>query len=129
MSYDKGLKDGHSLQFELGHRIFVNRLHQRKGFFFENFLSYTYFNFDQDFNTVYYDNLGETPKTKFKGKYSYFSIFSPDIGWKFLLCKYLSVDISAGATWKIEVKGKGDIDNKNVDNWIPKFGARVAYEF
>lgn len=98
---------------QLGHR---NYYKGDKGVFFENFLIYSSIKFDE--NTALYGNV--------KGKYRYWSLINPTLGYRFQLGK-LSIDPSIGMNWKWEVRGTGIIDNKNYDNLVFKAGIRLAY--
>jgi len=65
----------------------------------------------------------------FEGKYSYWSIINPNVGYKIQLTKNLSLDPSVGFNWKWEVKGKGVIDNQYFDNFVFKAGVKLGYTF
>lgn len=84
-----------------------------KGFYTANYLSAGHIKFDEGF---------------FDGKYRYFSFFSPELGYKFELGRF-TIDPVLGTMWTIEIKGKGDVDNKYIDNWIHRFGIRLGYKF
>ena len=62
----------------------------------------------------------------FEGKYTFWSIFNPNIGYKIQLTKNLSLDPSVGFNWKWDVRGKGDIDNRHFDNFVFKAGAKLG---
>lgn len=115
---EKNLKTtGEGFVVELGTRTYRTR-GIREGLYFENFLTHGEMNFDDKLN-------GE----KFEGKYSYWSIFNPNIGYKIQLTKNLSIDPSLGFNWKWEVRGQGDVDNKNFDNFVFKAGVKLGYTF
>ena len=40
-----------------------------------------------------------------------------------------SIDPSMGFNWKWETKGKGDIDNIYVDNFVFRCGVKLSYQF
>jgi hypothetical protein len=67
--------------------------------------------------------------TNYTGKYSYFSFFNPDLGFKWQVSKGFSIDPSIGCMWKIEWKGSGDVDNKIFTNFVPKIGLKIGYSF
>lgn len=64
----------------------------------------------------------------FEGTYSYFSFFTPELGYKFMLGNF-AIDPFLGFMWKIEVKAKGDMENSIIDNWTPRLGLKVGYTF
>ncbi|MXN90191.1 hypothetical protein GR160_03045 [Flavobacterium sp. Sd200] len=108
--------DGTGFAIELGSRNYWGPEH--KGFYGANYLSYGNVKFDENlfiFGVV-------------DGTYSYFSFFAPEIGYKIQLGNF-SIDPFIGAMWKIEIKGKGDIDNKNVDEWAVRTGVKFGYSF
>ncbi|HUH26119.1 MAG TPA: hypothetical protein VLY87_05795 [Flavobacterium sp.] len=106
---------GEGFVVELGTRNYFKK-GMREGFYGENFLTHGQINFDEMVN-------GE----KFEGKYSYWSIFNPNMGYKIQLTKHLSIDPSVGFNWKWEVKG--DIDNQYFDNFVFKAGVKLGYTF
>ena len=67
--------------------------------------------------------------SNYSGTYKYFSIFNPDLGFKWQVSKGFSIDPSIGCMWKIEFKGTGDVDNKIFDTFVPKFGLKIGYSF
>jgi len=119
MEYDSnfGDIDGEGFAIELGSRTYMQK-GKWDGFYGENFISYGNVKFDENLGT-----LGD-----FDGTYSYWSIFNPNVGYRFLIGG-LSIDPSIGANWKWEVKGKGDVDNKNVDNFVFRAGIKIGYTF
>ncbi len=108
---------GEGFVVELGTRSYFKK-GIREGFYAENFLTHGQIKFDDQIN-------GE----KFEGKYSYWSIFNPNVGYKIQLTKNLSIDPSVGFNWKWEVKGKNDIDNRYFDNFVFKAGVKLGYTF
>lgn len=102
---------------ELGTRSYFKK-GMREGFYAENFLTHGEIKFD--------DTVNGQP---FEGKYSYWSIFNPNVGYKIQLTKNLSIDPSVGFNWKWEVKGKGDVDNQYFDNFVFKAGVKLGYTF
>ncbi|WP_147278127.1 autotransporter outer membrane beta-barrel domain-containing protein [Flavobacterium sp. AG291] len=117
MNYDADIVDvdGTGFVIELGGRKYFNT--SQKGLYSANYLSYGNIKFDKD-----------TPFGNFDGTYSYFSFFAPEIGYKIKLGG-ISIDPYIGGMWKIEVKGKGDVDNNNTDEWVLRGGLRVGYSF
>lgn len=108
--------DGFGWNIELGSLYYFNET--QKGFYWGNFLSYGSFKFDQDLSDG----------ANFEGKYRYFSFFSPEIGFKFDVGNFV-INPNLGAMWKIELKGKGDVDNNFTDVWSGKAGLSVRYIF
>lgn len=117
MNYDADIVDvdGTGFVIELGSRNYFNK--SNEGFYGDNYLSYGSIKFDE-----------ETPFGKFEGTYSYFSFFAPEIGYKIKFGN-VSIDPYIGGMWKIEIKGKGDIDNNNTDEWVMRGGIKVGYSF
>lgn len=108
---------GNGFVVELGTRTYLKK-GVREGFYGENLITHGQIKFDETIN-------GEN----FEGKYSYWSIFNPNIGYKVQLTKNLSVDPSVGFNWKWEVRGKGAIDNRHFDNFVFKAGVKLGYTF
>jgi hypothetical protein len=119
MNYDADVVDvdGSGFVIEFGSRQYFNDKKLREGFYYSNYLSYGSIKFDE--NT----DLG-----KFDGTYSYFSFFAPEIGYKIVFGDF-SIDPFLGANWKIEIKGKGDVDNNYTDEWAVRAGVKVGYSF
>lgn len=103
--------DGSGFVVEIGQRNYF--LGKNSGPYMGNYLSYGNIKFDED---------------GFDGTYSYFSFFSPEVGYKIKLGG-LAVDPFAGMMWKLEIKGKGDIDNRYVEEWTPRIGLKIGYQF
>lgn len=108
---------GEGFVVELGTRNYFKK-GVREGFYAENFISHGQINFEEIINNE-----------KLDGKYSYWSIFNPNVGYKINLTKNLSLDPSVGFNWKWEVKGKGIIDNTYYDNFVFKAGVKLGYNF
>ena len=108
---------GDGFVVELGTRNYFKK-GVREGFYAENFITHGQIKFDDVVNG---ENL--------KGKYSYWSIFNPNVGYKIQLTKNLSIDPSVGFNWKWEVKGQDDIDNTYFDNFVFKAGVKLGYTF
>ncbi len=119
MNYEVGGLDvdGNGFAIEFGHKSYYSKSTPFAGFYTANYLSYGNIKFD--------DNIGGFD---FDGTYSYFSFFSPELGYKIKLGGF-TIDPFIGVMWKIEIKGKGDIDNKHVDEWAPRAGVKVGYNF
>jgi hypothetical protein len=119
MNYDSNIVDidGDGFVIELGSRTYIEK-GKWDGFYGENFISYGNVKFDENLG-----GLGE-----FDGTYSYWSIINPNVGYR-LMAGPVSFDASVGANWKWEVKGKGDIDNKYVDNFVFRAGIKIGYTF
>lgn len=115
MNYDADVFDidGTGFVLEFGSRSYYNKSNTRQGFYSANYLTYGNIKFDED---------------DFEGNYSYFSFFSPEIGYKIVLGDF-SIDPSIGAMWKIEIKGSGDVDNRYTDEWAVRAGIRIGYSF
>jgi len=118
MTYEEGggESDGDGYVIELGSRGYFNK--KDYGIYSQNTLAYGNIKFEEVVE-------GE----KFKGTYSYFSFFSPTVGYKFKFGENLSIDPSVGVQWVIQMKGSGFVDNKNVDEWAGRFGIKVGYTF
>lgn len=117
--------DGTGFGFELGSRTYFNK-NAHKGFYYANYLVFGNYEFDEE---NIYDTSEFGGDGKFYGKYRYFSFFNPEVGFKFLIANTIAIDLHIGAAWLIELKGKGDVDNKNFDNWVPRAGLAVGYSF
>jgi|GEM_PF-439698 len=107
--------DGKGFVVELGPRTYF--LGRNSGPYLGNYVSYGRFTFDDDFGGGNDD-----------GTYSYISLFSPEAGFKAKLGP-VAIDPFIGIMWKIEIKGEGYIDNRNVDEWVPRIGLKIGYEF
>jgi hypothetical protein len=108
---DGNTADGNGFVIELGGRTYFSPVHN--GFYYANYLSY---------GNIKFEEQGED------GTYSYFSFFAPELGYKIQLGGF-SIDPFIGGMWKLEVKGKGFIDNKNVEEWAFRAGLKVGYSF
>jgi hypothetical protein len=113
MEYEAGgfSTDGQGFVVELGGRNYFKSVHN--GFYTANYLSYGNIKFDE--------NGGD-------GTYSYFSFFAPELGYKIQMGGF-SIDPFIGGMWKLEIKGKGGIDNKNVEEWAFRAGVKLGYSF
>lgn len=117
MNYDMDIVDvdGSGFVIELGRKHYWNA--SGNGFYTSNMLSYGNIKFDKD-----------TALGKFDGTYSYFSFFVPQVGYKIQFGNVV-IDPYIGVMWKIEVKGKGDVDNNYTDEWVMRGGVRIGYSF
>lgn len=117
--------DGSGVGVELGFRNYFNK-EAYKGFYLGNNFTTGEIKFEE--SNVYKNNdFGVA--AKFSGKYKYLSFFAPEAGYKFLISNTISVNLHAGVSWLIERKGEGDIDNQMFDNWVPRAGLSVGYNF
>lgn len=98
---------------EIGIKSFFNKQNPWKGLYYSNSISNGKFKYDEDGANA---------------EYQYWSFVNPEFGYKLMLGPVAVVPY-LGATWKIEVEGKGGVDNKNVDNWVPRMGLRLGYSF
>lgn len=108
---------GSGFVIEIGSRQYYSKSKRYEGFYTGNYLSYGNISFDED-----------TDFGNFDGKYSYFSFFSPELGYKMKFGSFV-IDPFLGIMWKIEVKGKGDVDNNYVDEWAPRAGLKIGFSF
>lgn len=120
--YDGSLEAGSGEVYELGARTYYSKKKNMRGFYTSNYLSYGSYKFDEQITSP-------IVSYKFEGKYSFISFLSPEVGYKIGIGKSFSIDPFVGITWKIEIKGKGDVDNKNTNEWSPKAGINLAWEF
>jgi hypothetical protein len=108
--------DGQGAQIDLGNRTYFNK---------------------KAWNGLYLQNTGTIGAVWFKetvlgnsvgGRYAYWSLFNPDLGYKLQLGHFL-IDPSIGFIWKWEIKGSArhGVDNKNFDNFNPRFGLKIGY--
>lgn len=115
--------DGSGFGIEYGERYYLGKK-KHEGFHFTNYIVYGRYSFDES-NISTFGGVS----IPFKGKYEYFSFFSPEIGYKVLIGKNFALNLHAGATWLIETKGQGDVDNQSFDNWAVKLGLGLGYSF
>ncbi|HUH51142.1 MAG TPA: hypothetical protein VLZ11_03500 [Flavobacterium sp.] len=113
--------DGKGFAIELGSRSYFNK-EGYKGLYYGNYLMGGSMQFENS-------NYATTGDAKFSGTYTYFSFFSPEVGFKFNLSKKLVLDLHIGTAWLIEFKGKGDLDNRYFDNWLFRTGVALGYNF
>lgn len=117
--------DGKGWGAEIGSRMYFNK-NDYKGFYFGNYITGGTIEFDE--NNIY-DTSVFGGDGKFYGTYRYISLFSPEIGFKFLIANTVAINLHVGTSWLIEFKGKGDVDNKSFDNWVPRAGIAIGYNF
>lgn len=100
----------------IGSRTYFSKTKIGRGLFYANEIKYS---------TIKYKD------SRFSGRYSYFSFFTPELGWKVMFGKSKSFgfEVSGGVDWAIEIKGKGDVDNKHFDNWKPKVALGLSLGF
>ncbi len=117
--------DGKGWGVEIGSRTYFNK-NDYKGFYFGNYITGGTIEFDEQniYDTAVFGGDG-----KFYGTYRYLSFFSPEIGFKFLIANTVAINLHVGTSWLIELKGKGDVDNKSFDNWVPRAGIAIGYNF
>jgi len=96
-----------------GARTYVNKNKAEKGFFYTNYLTYGTAKFKESF---------------YSGKYRYFSFFKPELGYRFQFGN-VNLNLFINTMWKIELKGKGQVENRFHDNWKTKGGLTVGYTF
>lgn len=101
--------------------MFRSFFKNNKGFYYKNAIGYGSLEFDKTFTIL--------PFNTYIGSYRYFSFFQPEIGYDILIAKKLRLNFNFGTQWQIELKGKGDVDNKTFDNWLTRGGARLSYDF
>ena len=109
---------GNGFVIELGARRYHRKRGVKTGLYAENFISYGAIKFDES-----------TPTEKFEGTYSYWSLINPNIGYKLIISDHFVIEPSVGANWKWEVRGKGDVDNKDFFNIVLRAGVKVGYRF
>lgn len=119
LDYDNNLVKvkGNGFTVEIGKRVYQKR-GRKSGIYLQWLLAYS----STDFNKT--TNLGN-----FDGNYSYWSLINQDIGYKIKIGRNIILDPSMGFNWKWEVKGKGDIDNTYVDNFVFRCGIKLGYSF
>ena len=117
---DGGIENisGTGFVIELGNRSYWNDTKDSFGFYTANYLSYGNIKFDENID----------PFGTFEGTYSYFSFFSPEVGYKIKAGNFV-IDPFIGGMWKIEIKGKGDVDNNYIDEWAMRAGLKLGYNF
>lgn len=125
MYYDIGNQSikGKGYGFEVGYRTYRCR---SRGGYFENLFSFARVNFDGN-----YFEKNDIPKIHpqvFKGSYIYWTLINPSFGYRFK-AKPIFVDVFGGFTWKWELKGRGDVDNKQFDNFVFKAGVKIGFIF
>lgn len=119
---DYGKVIGVGFEVAVGERTYFEKKKiETKGFFIENFFSYGQIYFDKKFNI-------DGGSFRFDGKYQYISILNPSIGYKFKY-KKLIIEPVISSKYNIEIKGKGSIDNRDIDNTLFSGGLRLAYIF
>ncbi len=97
----------------IGFRKYYKKNNVAKGFYSSNYITYG----THKFKSTYYN-----------GKYRYFSFVRPELGYRFLAGNF-NFDLNLMGMWKIEIKGKDDVDNKTFDNNEYRLGFGVGYTF
>lgn len=114
---------GKGFQVDLGHRTYFNKA-KWSGIYLQNSLSFGKIWFKEDVPFSLF-----TFPQHFSGFYNYFSMFNPDLGYK-LATHGFTADLAVGFIWKWELKGKADdIDNRMFDNFAPRVGVKLGYQF
>lgn len=108
--------EGTGIVVELGTRTYYQK-GKAEGIYTESFLTYGNINFEED-----------TPLGTFDGRYAYWSLVNGNVGYKITLGDFC-IDPSIGFAWKWEVKGRGDIDNKEFNNLVWRAGLKLGYRF
>lgn len=113
IEYSEGIK-GNGFNIRSGSRAYMQSL--LPGLFFTYNFAYGRYTFDTDV-------AGEN----FEGKYEYISPFSPEFGYKVQVWK-ITAEAFVGTTWRIEIVGARDVDNRQMQNWGNYFGFRLGYQ-
>lgn len=119
LSYGSESISGTGFGVEWGRKRFFNK-QETKGFYFGSRIMA---------GSIYFDGYISSLSKFFEGRYSYLSFLAPDLGYKLLIAEKISVDLHLGTAWLIEIKGKGDVDNKDFNNWVFRGGLLVGYRF
>lgn len=64
----------------------------------------------------------------YSGKYSYVSLVNPEIGYKVKMKNFV-LEPQLGFSWAYELDDKGDVNNDDFDDVMPKLGLRAGYMF
>lgn len=115
--------DGIGYGIEIGSRYYLGKK-KYQGLHLTTYLIYGRYSFEES-------NISNVAgiTIPFDGKYEYLSFFSPEIGYKFLLGEHFAVNFHGGVSWLIEINSRGDVDNHAFDNWVPRFGLGLGYNF
>lgn len=127
VSYNDGIYShiGSGFELGLGNRNYLQKGKESRGFYSENFLTYGKIDFDHTYSTY---TFPATTTSIFDGTYSYWSIFNTNIGYKLKAGSFV-FEPSLGGQWNWEVKGKGQVDNKNIENLFFRGSFKIAYTF
>ncbi|NUY79459.1 hypothetical protein HUK80_01015 [Flavobacterium sp. MAH-1] len=114
MGYDNVPVDevGKGVVIEAGIRQYFTG--ETQGLYVSNYLSFANIEFEND-------------EDEWLGKYTYFSFFSPETGYK-ISFDGICVEPFAGVMWRLESPA-GIIDNHRIDEWAPRFGLRIGITF
>lgn len=116
--------DGQGVQIDFGSRTYFNRT-SWKGLYLQNCLTAGKIWFKDDIPASAF-----TTAQHVSGFYNYISIFNPDFGYKLATAGGFSAEAAIGCIWKWELKGKADdIDNRMFDNFNPRVGVKLGYQF
>lgn len=82
----------------------------------------------------YFDNLLGYSNVKFKdsdysGTYEIITPINMSLGYKAFLTNKFSIETYVGSVYNIEIKSRGDVDNKDFKNDNFKFGFKFLYQF
>lgn len=118
---DYGDAVGLGYEVGIGSRNYLNKNSLPKGVYVDSYINYGSITFNDDLSF----NNG---KFNVDGKFKYISILNSSIGYKFLIKKFI-VEPSISGRYNIEIKAKGDIDNKDINNFLFNAGIRLGYTF
>ena len=116
ITVSNGIMDvtGKGYVLSIGTRTYLSKNKETsKGLYTQNFFTGGTIKFDND---------------AYQGDFQYFSFFSPEIGYKLKVGNF-SIDPSFGWQWNIEIKGRGDVDNRTFDNTFFKGALKLGYSF
>ena len=82
----------------------------------------------------YYDNLLGYSNVKFKdsdysGTYEVITPINISLGYKAYLTNNFIIETYIGSVYNVEIKSRGDVDNKDFKNDNLKFGFKFLYQF
>ncbi len=109
-------------EVKIGQRSYIHKKRLAKGFFIANYWAFGNNEFNEKQNAI----GGGT--TEYYGKYRYFSFVAPEMGWRFQMGN-VNLNFFLNTMWKIELKGKGHVDNKDFSNWDTRLGLSIGYKF
>lgn len=118
---DYGDVMGYGYEVGIGSRNYLNKESLLKGWYVDSYINYGSISFNDDLNV----NNGTF---NLDGKFRYISILNSSIGYKFSIKRFI-IEPSVSGRYNIEIKAKGDIDNKDIDNFLFNAGIRLGYTF